>query len=70
MALLLVDVALAVASRNLPQMNMLVMGIPVKIGAGLLALSIWVAAMGAPSVRLHGQIYQAWSAWFAAEGRR
>lgn len=70
MALFLVDLALAVVSRNVPQMNMLVMGIPVKIVAGLLALSIWAAALGSPSARLYAQIHATWAAWFAAESRR
>jgi flagellar biosynthetic protein FliR len=70
LTLLLVDFALGVISRNLPQMNMLVMGIPVKIIVGLLALSVWAGGFGAPAGRLYAQIYQAWTGWFAAEGAR
>lgn len=70
LALLLVEFALGVVSRNLPQMNMLVMGIPVKILAGLLALSVWAAGFGAPAGRLYAAIYQAWNGWFAAERGR
>lgn len=70
LALLLVEFALGVVSRNLPQMNMLVMGIPVKILAGLLALSVWAVGFGAPAGRLYAVIYQAWSGWFAMERGR
>ena len=70
LSLLLVDCALGVVSRNLPQMNMLVLGIPVKIIAGLLALSVWAAALSAPAGRLYAGIYQAWTAWLSAGGAR
>ncbi len=70
LGLLLVEFALGVVSRNLPQMNMLVMGIPVKILVGLLALSVWAAGFGAPAGRLYAGIAHTWSAWFAAGGVR
>ena len=70
LAATLIDFALGVISRNLPQMNMLVMGIPVKIVVGLLALSVWAGGFGAPAGRLYAQIYQAWTGWFAVEGVR
>ncbi|HEX2547976.1 MAG TPA: flagellar biosynthetic protein FliR, partial [Ramlibacter sp.] len=70
LGLLLVDFALGIVSRNLPQMNMLVLGIPVKILVGLLALTVWAAGFGAPAARLYAGIYQAWTAWFQAGGTR
>jgi flagellar biosynthetic protein FliR len=66
LGLLLVDFALGVISRNLPQMNMLVMGVPVKIVAGLLSLWAWGSAFGAPAGRLYAGIYRTWTAWLAA----
>ena len=63
LALLLLELVLGVLSRGLPQLNMLVLGIPVKILAGLLVLSVWSAAMSAPAARLYAGIYQAWMAW-------
>ena len=45
--ILLVEVGLGVLARNLPQMNMFAMGIPVKIIVGLSALSFWMAGAGA-----------------------
>ena len=70
LGLLLVEFALGVVSRNLPQMNMLLMGIPVKILVGLLALSVWAVGFSAPAGRLYAGIYQTWMAWFAAGGVR
>jgi flagellar biosynthetic protein FliR len=70
LTLALVDCALAVVARSLPQMNMLVMGVPVKIVVGLLALSAWAAGFGGSARRLYAGIYDAWGAWFAAGGLR
>lgn len=70
LGLLLVEFALAVASRNLPQMNMLLLGIPVKILVGLLALSVWAAGFSAPAARLYFGVYQTWMGWFSAGGVR
>jgi flagellar biosynthetic protein FliR len=70
LGLLLVEFALGVLSRNLPQMNMLVLGLPVKILVALFALSVWAAGFAAPAGRLYAGIYQAWGAWFAAGATR
>ncbi|GAB3771717.1 type III secretion system export apparatus subunit SctT [Ramlibacter monticola] len=69
LGLLLVDFALGVIARNLPQLNMLVLGVPVKIVAGLLALWAWAGAFGAPAGRLYAGIYRTWTAWLAAGAR-
>jgi flagellar biosynthetic protein FliR len=45
-ALLLTDVAIAVASRNMPQLNVLVLAIPVKVIVAYLVLSIAVVGWG------------------------
>jgi flagellar biosynthetic protein FliR len=39
-AILLVDLALALVSRASPQMNVLIIGLPLKIGVGFLFLGI------------------------------
>ncbi|MDB5752112.1 MAG: type secretion system inner rane protein [Ramlibacter sp.] len=74
LSLLLVEFALGVISRNLPQMNMFVLGIPVKIIAGLLALSVWATGLGGVAGRMYGEIYRTWTAMFEqaapAGGRR
>lgn len=69
LGLLLVDFALGVISRNLPQVNMLVLGVPVKIVAGLLALWAWAGTFGAPAGRLYATIHRTWMAWLAAGAR-
>jgi flagellar biosynthesis protein FliR len=66
LGLLLVDFALGAVSRNLPQLNMLVLGVPVKIIAGLLALSVWASGFAAPAGRLYAEIYRAWTALLEA----
>jgi len=60
------DLGLGVLARNLPQINMLTMGIPVKIIVGLLALSLWVTGIGPVMARVYGSIYHTWDAFFAA----
>jgi flagellar biosynthetic protein FliR len=64
--MLMVDLALGVLSRNLPQMNIFVVGLPIKIMAGLAALSLWAAGAGEPMGRVFSSIYQTWDAVFAA----
>lgn len=64
LSLLLVEFALGVIARNLPQLNMFVLGIPVKIIAGLLALSIWAVGLGGVASRMYQEIYRTWTAMF------
>jgi flagellar biosynthetic protein FliR len=64
LGLLLVEFVLGVIARNLPQVNMFVLGVPVKILAGLLLLSLWAAAMGAAAQRLHAGVYRGWTQLF------
>ena len=72
--LLMVELALGVVARNLPQMNMFVMGMPVKIVVGLTALSLWTGGMGDALNRVYGSIYRTWDGTFtvpiAAPGSR
>lgn len=65
--LFLVELALGVVARNLPQMNMLVLGIPVKIIAGLLALTLWFCGMGGAMNRAYASIFQMWGELFALQ---
>jgi flagellar biosynthetic protein FliR len=67
LSLLLVEFALGVVARNLPQLNMLVIGIPVKIVAGMLALALWSSTgMGDVLTRVYGSIFRTWDALFVA----
>jgi flagellar biosynthetic protein FliR len=63
---LLVELALGVVARNLPQMNMFVIGIPIKIVVGLAALAVWLAGVGDSMNRVYGSIYRTWDSVFAA----
>ncbi|MDA8456946.1 flagellar biosynthetic protein FliR [Acidovorax sp. GBBC 3334] len=62
--ILLVEFALSLISRNLPQINMLVLGIPVKIVVGLAVLSLWFTGMGGTMNRIYGGIYGMWETMF------
>jgi flagellar biosynthetic protein FliR len=64
--ILLVEFALGVVGRNLPQMNMFTMGIPVKIIAGLVALSLWFMGVGGVLTRTYASITSTWEGIFAA----
>lgn len=66
--ILLLELALGVISRNLPQMNMFAIGIPIKIVVGLAALALWFAGMGAVMNRIYATIYQTWDQVFSASG--
>jgi len=67
--LLLVELALGVVARNLPQMNMFMMGVPIKIVVGLITLSIWFVAMGDVLRRIHNSIFQSWNWIFTANSQ-
>jgi len=62
--LALIDLGLGVLARNLPQMNMFVIGIPVKIIAGLAVLSLWLVASAGVVARINASIFAGWEAMF------
>jgi len=64
--ILLVEFALGVVGRNLPQMNMFTMGIPVKILVGLIALSLWFTGIGGVMTRVYASITSTWDGIFVA----
>lgn len=64
--ILLVEFALGVVSRNLPQMNMFVMGGPVKIIVGLATLSIWLDGAATTMTRIYASIVVTWTQIFGA----
>ncbi|KHK58675.1 type III secretion protein [Ralstonia sp. A12] len=63
---LMAEMALGVIAKNLPQMNMLTMGIPVKIAVGVIAGSVWFAGIGSVMSRAYEEIYRCWDAIFAS----
>jgi flagellar biosynthetic protein FliR len=66
--LLFVEFTLAIISRNLPQMNIFVVGIPAKIIVGLLALSVWYGGAGALMGRVYQSMYLGWDQVFNTAG--
>lgn len=65
LCILLVELALGVMSQSLPQMNMLMVGLPVKIVVGLFALALWVPEMGDAFSRIYQSIYYSWNEMLA-----
>lgn len=63
--LLLADLALGVVGRSMPQLNLLAVGVPVKIIVGLLALALWAVGMGDALSRVYAGIYRSWDAIFS-----
>ena len=62
--LALIDLGLGVLARNLPQMNMFVLGIPIKVAAGLAALALWLTASVGVVARINASIFSGWEAMF------
>ena len=58
--LLLAETALAVVSRVLPQMNVFVVGVPVKIFTGVAVLALTVGSMGPAMGRVYSSIFIYW----------
>lgn len=59
--ILLVEVALGVVARNLPQMNMFVVALPVKVIVGLAILGLWFSGIGNVMTRVYASIESGWS---------
>ncbi len=60
LSLLLVEAALAMVSRVLPQMNMFVIGVPVKIVATIAVLMLTLASLGPAMGRVYSGIFTYW----------
>jgi flagellar biosynthetic protein FliR len=60
LGLLLVEVALAVVSRALPQMNVFVVGVPVKIVAALALFALTAGTAGPTMGRVYASIFIFW----------
>jgi flagellar biosynthetic protein FliR len=65
--LFMVEMALGVVARNLPQMNMFAIGIPVKIIVGLVTLSLWFSGIGGVMTRVYRGIYTTWDSMLSAQ---
>lgn len=55
-----VEAGLAVLARGMPQMNMFVISLPVKIVTGLAALSFWARQMPAGMNRIYALMFDIW----------
>lgn len=70
--LLMTEFALGAVARNMPQINMLTLGVPVKVVVGLVALALWFAGMGDAMDRVYASIFRCWDTIFpvAAAGEQ
>jgi flagellar biosynthesis protein FliR len=59
--LLLLDGAMAIAARTMPQMNIFMLSIPIKIGVGLLVLALSVPYMKGLFERIFASIFAFWN---------
>lgn len=59
---LLVDVALAIMSRTLPQMNIFIVGLPLKILVGLVVLAIAMGSFAPTFSRIFAGLFENWQA--------
>jgi flagellar biosynthetic protein FliR len=60
LCLLLTETGLAFVSRVLPQMNVFVVGVPVKIAVGTALLALTVVTMGPSMGRVYASIFTYW----------
>jgi len=58
--LFLIDVAMAVAARTMPQVNMFVIGIPLKIFVGLITLAVSIGYMSPMLDKVYMSIFSFW----------
>lgn len=64
LCLAVVDLGLGLLARNLPQMNLFVIGIPVKVVAGLALLAVWMPLAGGVVRRIHTTLFAGWDQLF------
>ncbi len=60
--LLLIDAAMAVAARTMPQMNMFMLGIPVKIAVGIVVLACSLFYMSGLLKKIYAALFDYWMA--------
>lgn len=60
LTLLLLDIGMAVAARTMPQVNMFIVGFPLKIFMGLLMLALSLNYMGPLLERVFGSLFVYW----------
>lgn len=60
----LLEFVMGVLTRNLPQMQIFVLAIPIKIIVGMAALGLWFSGAQGVMLRTYGAIFQTWEAVF------
>jgi flagellar biosynthesis protein FliR len=60
----LLDCVLGVLTRNLPQMQMFALAIPLKVVAGAGALALWFVASRGVMERTYASVFRSWEALF------
>lgn len=60
--LLMIDIGMAVAARTMPQVNMFIVGFPVKIFVGLMVLALSINYLTPLFERVFGSIFRYWEA--------
>lgn len=63
--LLLAELGLGVLARNLPQVNIFAIGLPIKVIVGLAALAAWLVAAAPMTERLHHAVLVGWKGWLS-----
>lgn len=58
--ILLVDIVLAIIARSMPQMNIFIVSLPLKILVGLIVLAISLRYMGPLMIRIFENIFDYW----------
>lgn len=59
-ALFLVDVGMAVAARTMPQVNVFIISMPLKVFVGLVVLAMSLTYMGPLMMRIYDSIFRYW----------
>ncbi|MBT9503759.1 MAG: flagellar biosynthetic protein FliR [Burkholderiaceae bacterium] len=59
--LMLLEFALGVLARSVPQMNMFALALPIKVLAGIAALSLWLGGAGGVMSRAYASIFSFWN---------
>ena len=62
--LLLTELGLATVARSAPQMNVFMLGLPLKVCVGLACLAAWLPGQLSLVQRIHGTLFRGWEVLF------
>jgi len=63
--LLLAELGLGVLGRNLPQVNIFAISLPIKVIVGLIGLAAWLVVAAPMIERLHNAMLAGWKGWLS-----